>query len=141
VHISQLERGERAPHPTTVELLAQALALHEEPERSAFLRAGRRAWTQRKAQLPVGAETEKESENRKADVVAAVGSCLPAWPLGGFLGAAPQGPLVAWPAELRRLAAALEAVVPEGGAGLLLVLVGEPGIGVDPRVVGEAPNP
>lgn len=48
-------------------------------------------------------------------------------PVGGFLGARPTGPLVARDAELGRALAAVEAVL--GGAGRLVLLAGEPGIG------------
>ncbi len=48
-------------------------------------------------------------------------------PVGRFLGALPQGPLVAREAELAKLLATLDAVA--HGAGRLVLLVGEPGVG------------
>jgi len=48
-------------------------------------------------------------------------------PVGGYLGALPDGPLVAREAELARLLAVLEVVA--GGEGRLVLLAGEPGIG------------
>lgn len=49
------------------------------------------------------------------------------FPVGGFLGALPAGPLVAREAEVALLRSAVEAVA--GGAGRLVLLVGEPGVG------------
>jgi class 3 adenylate cyclase/tetratricopeptide (TPR) repeat protein len=48
-------------------------------------------------------------------------------PLGSFLGALPESPLVARERELGQIVSALEAVV--GGAGRLVTLAGEPGVG------------
>jgi class 3 adenylate cyclase/tetratricopeptide (TPR) repeat protein len=48
-------------------------------------------------------------------------------PIGGFLGALPEGVLVAREEELARLASAVDAVA--GGAGRLVLLAGEPGVG------------
>jgi class 3 adenylate cyclase/tetratricopeptide (TPR) repeat protein len=48
-------------------------------------------------------------------------------PVGGFLGASPEGVLVARKEELSRLTSALAAV--EAGGGRLLLLTGEPGVG------------
>jgi class 3 adenylate cyclase/tetratricopeptide (TPR) repeat protein len=48
-------------------------------------------------------------------------------PVGGFLGALPEGPLVAREMELGRICAALDTVA--AGVGRLLVLAGEPGVG------------
>jgi class 3 adenylate cyclase/tetratricopeptide (TPR) repeat protein/DNA-binding XRE family transcriptional regulator len=50
-----------------------------------------------------------------------------AYPIGNFLGALPDGPIVAREAELSRIEAALGAVME--GAGRLLLLGGEPGVG------------
>jgi len=48
-------------------------------------------------------------------------------PVGGFLGALPDSPLVARDAEMERLLAALDCAVQ--GDGRLVLLAGEPGIG------------
>ena len=48
-------------------------------------------------------------------------------PAGAFLGALPEGQLVSREAELERINSALDAVT--GGAGRLLLLAGEPGVG------------
>jgi class 3 adenylate cyclase/tetratricopeptide (TPR) repeat protein len=52
---------------------------------------------------------------------------LASLPIGNFLGALPDGPLVAREAELRQIESALGAVVE--GAGRMLLLGGEPGVG------------
>jgi class 3 adenylate cyclase/tetratricopeptide (TPR) repeat protein len=62
-----------------------------------------------------------------APSVSALPSLAP-MPLGGFLGALPDGPLIAREAELARLLALLEAVA-GGAGGRLVLLAGEPGIG------------
>ncbi len=49
------------------------------------------------------------------------------WPLGGFLGALPDSPLVARADELQQLLRALDAV--DAGSGRLVLLAGEPGVG------------
>jgi class 3 adenylate cyclase/tetratricopeptide (TPR) repeat protein len=51
----------------------------------------------------------------------------PELPIGGFLGALPDGELIAREAELGRLLGALDTVM--GGTGRLLMLAGEPGVG------------
>jgi class 3 adenylate cyclase/tetratricopeptide (TPR) repeat protein len=51
----------------------------------------------------------------------------PQMPIGGFLGALPTGLLIARDAELDKVLKAVDAVT--GGAGRLIVLAGEPGIG------------
>src|SRR5262249_17267160 len=48
-------------------------------------------------------------------------------PIGGFLGALPDGPLVARARETARIAAALDTVT--AGTGQLILLAGEPGAG------------
>jgi predicted ATPase/DNA-binding XRE family transcriptional regulator len=100
--IAALEHGRRRwPHADTLTLLVEALELAPEQHRQ----------LQRAAHRPP---------------LAADQGVLPL-PVGTFLGAAPEGPLVARVAEVTRLTAALEAV--QGGAGRCLVLAGEPGIG------------
>jgi transcriptional regulator with XRE-family HTH domain len=96
--ISNLERGvRRLPQRSTVILLADALGLSA-TERAAFEAAAR-----------------------------ALGGQPPAWPRGSYLGAAPDGALVAREAEYERIEGALAAVL--AGEGRLLLLTGEPGVG------------
>jgi tetratricopeptide (TPR) repeat protein/DNA-binding XRE family transcriptional regulator len=100
--IRALELGERgAPHKDTVRLLASALGLTPH-QRVAF---------------------------EQAASVAASGPAQggPAPPVGGFLGAVPVGSLIARQDEVSRLVGVLDEVT--GGAGRLIMLVGEPGVG------------
>jgi transcriptional regulator with XRE-family HTH domain/tetratricopeptide (TPR) repeat protein len=108
VYISMLERGTRQPQRTTVDLLADALALT----------ADERAALEVAAQLPTPSGEPAPSE-RDATPLAV--------PLGGFLGATPTGPLVGRAVELRHLHTALDAVA--SGQGRLLLLAGEAGVG------------
>jgi len=124
-HISMLERGERLPTPTTVDLLAQALDL-EPHERTALHDALRRA-RETAIEQDWSAQAFSASPPGALSPVARGDSSPPAWPVGGFLGAAPEAPLVAREEELVRVDATLAAV--EGGAGRLVVLAGEAGIG------------
>src|SRR5947209_15375260 len=48
-------------------------------------------------------------------------------PIGGFLGSLPSGALVARETELARVLASVDVVA--GGAGRLILLAGEPGVG------------
>ena len=48
-------------------------------------------------------------------------------PIGGFLGALPEGPIVARDDEFDQILAAIQSV--EGGSGRLVTLAGEPGVG------------
>jgi len=112
--VSDLERGRRQrPYRDTVRLLAEALTL-EPGERAAFLAAAR---------PPRDAASTPFLTPKEGDATAS-GSALP---VGGFLGAAPAGPLVARASEWARLDALMAAVA--GGSGRLALLVGEPGIG------------
>jgi class 3 adenylate cyclase/tetratricopeptide (TPR) repeat protein/DNA-binding XRE family transcriptional regulator len=70
---------------------------------------------------PVPALRVLRADERPAEVVEA------SWPKGNYLGAEPDGPLVARAAELGQLTAALEEVA--GGEARLVLLAGEPGIG------------
>jgi tetratricopeptide (TPR) repeat protein/transcriptional regulator with XRE-family HTH domain len=106
-YISALEHGERVPPLPTAEHLARALTL-EQPEHDTFLRAAALALRTRRHAL--------EADEGKL-----------ALPSGGFLGATPEGPLVARTPEIRLLDAALTDVVT--GTGRVIMLAGEPGIG------------
>jgi tetratricopeptide (TPR) repeat protein/transcriptional regulator with XRE-family HTH domain len=111
VFISMLEREVRRPLRSTVALLAAALEISAE-ERNALEMA---------AHLPSRQQVVIDAGSRFTR------SRLPRLPIGGFLGAEPDGTLVARDSELDRLRAALGAVV--GGAGRLVFLAGEAGIG------------
>lgn len=104
VYLSMLERGARAPLPATAALLADALTLSPN-EAAALAAAAARAHTDAAARTP-----------RDASL-----------PVGGFLGALPEGPLISREAELERLGAALADV--GRGTGRLLLLSGEAGVG------------
>jgi transcriptional regulator with XRE-family HTH domain/tetratricopeptide (TPR) repeat protein len=110
VYISMLERGTRQPLRSTVALLADALGLTAED----------RGTLEAAALLPLIPAAMSRSASHTA-----VGPCLP---IGGFLGALPEGPLVAREAELARLHVLLDAVA-SGSQGRVVLLVGEPGIG------------
>jgi predicted ATPase len=109
VYISTLERGARAPHPTTVALLADALGLS--PSELAALQTA--------AQPPNAPLAFMRRARADADT--------PQRSVGAFLGALPTGPLVGRERELDLIESALEAV--SRGQGRLLLLVGEPGVG------------
>ncbi len=100
--IRALELGERGtPHKGTVRLLAEALGLSPDQ------------WV---------------SFDRAAAVTvidAARGG--PTLPIGGFLGAVPAGPIIARQHEVSHLLSLLDEVT--GGAGRLVMLAGEPGVG------------
>lgn len=106
-YISMLERGERAPTVATSELLAAALGL-EAAIRAALLEAAKRA---------------RGQHGRPADAPPAD----PPLVIGGFLGAAPEGALIARAQELATLAAALDSAL--RGEGRVVMLAGEPGVG------------
>jgi tetratricopeptide (TPR) repeat protein/transcriptional regulator with XRE-family HTH domain len=100
--IRALELGERGtPHKDTVRLLAEALDLSPDQ------------WV----------------SFERAAAVTATDAALsgPPLPIGGFLGAVPVGPIIARQNEVRRLLAVLDEVT--GGAGRLVMLAGEPGVG------------
>jgi transcriptional regulator with XRE-family HTH domain/tetratricopeptide (TPR) repeat protein len=98
--VSNLERGiNRAPYPSTVRLLADALGLSD-ASRGRLLAAARAG--------------------------AGAGS-PPSRPAGGYLGAVPPARLIARDAESARIAAAIAAAA--AGAGRIVLLAGEAGIG------------
>jgi transcriptional regulator with XRE-family HTH domain/tetratricopeptide (TPR) repeat protein len=98
--VSNLERGiNTSPYPSTVRVLADALALPEE-SRAELLKASRRT------EAPDGTASR---------------------PTGGFLGSLPAGQLVARDGERAAIADALSAVA--DGEGRVVLLAGEPGIG------------
>jgi tetratricopeptide (TPR) repeat protein/transcriptional regulator with XRE-family HTH domain len=112
--IADLERGaRRAPRRDTVALLAEALALGP-ADRAIFQAAARQSAPHGLSPLADGVSTPS-------------GVVEQPLPIGGFLGALPDSPLVARAAELDRLGAVVEAVA--AGAGRLVLLAGEPGIG------------
>jgi tetratricopeptide (TPR) repeat protein/transcriptional regulator with XRE-family HTH domain len=100
--ISNLERGiNKAPYPSTVRRLADALGLSGEV----------RTKLAASARSPV----EQPSRGQRTAIK------------GGFLGAMPTARLVARGKELGKIVDAAE--VTEGGSGRLVLLAGEPGIG------------
>lgn len=100
--IRALELGERGtPHKDTVRLLAEALKLSPD-QCDSFERAA--------------AVTVTDAALRE-----------PTLPIGGFLGAAPVGPIIARQHEVSHLLSVLDEVT--GGAGRLVMLAGEPGVG------------
>jgi serine/threonine-protein kinase len=104
--ISDLERGlKHRPRKDTIQLLSTALQLQPE-ERAGFESAARR----------LGQESAEISPPAQVQL-----------PIGNYLGALPHGPLVAREEELARLQFALDTV--EAGAGQLVLLAGESGIG------------
>jgi tetratricopeptide (TPR) repeat protein/transcriptional regulator with XRE-family HTH domain len=112
--IADLERGvRRAPRRDTVALLAEALALGP-ADRAVFQAAARH-----------GAPHDPTPLSDAASPPSGVAE--QSLPVGGFLGALPDGPLVAREAECERLRAVVDAVT--AGAGRLVLLAGEPGIG------------
>jgi eukaryotic-like serine/threonine-protein kinase len=110
IFISLLECGQRRPVPNTVELLAAALELAGD-ERALLLEAARTYQPGSSAPTP-------------GEVGLIEGAQLP---VGGFLGARPDGPLVAREAELAAALASLDALA--SGAGRCVLLAGEAGIG------------
>lgn len=102
--ISDLERGAKIrPQRGTMQLLAEGLGLTD-AERT-------------------GLEAAVPSRHR-APTVAIRSLDLP---VGGFLGAVPDGPLVARTDEIERIRGVVKTVT--GGAGRVLLLAGEPGVG------------
>ena len=114
-YISMLECGQRAPAANTAEILVAALELPD-ADRAALLATIERTIEQRHdAALARRHRVRPRGPSARAQAV------------GGFLGAAPEGPLVARTAELEALEMALESA--QDGAGRLVMLTGEPGIG------------
>src|SRR5579883_1944616 len=108
--VSKLERGERLrPHPHTIRLLAAALGL-EGAAHDAFTLAARGG-----------------KENLSGTRPVARGEAASAAPVGAFLGAAPDGPLIGRHEELGEVLRVVEE--PRGGIGRLVLLAGEPGVG------------
>lgn len=103
--INDLERGaRRTPRRDTVVLLASALGLAGD-DHTAFLAACAKRAAAPRARAPAH---------------------IPL-PIGAFLGALPEGPLVDRETEIERCSAALDATV--SGTGRLVLISGEPGIG------------
>jgi transcriptional regulator with XRE-family HTH domain len=107
VYISMLERGARHPQRTTLALLTDALDLSP---------TERAAW---EGAAELGATATPDRHRGRGGT-----SSLP---IGAFLGALPNGPLVGRDAERETIGGALEAVASEQGR--FLILVGEPGVG------------
>ena len=113
--ISDLERGvKRTPRRDTVQLLLDALHLSGEA-RAAFVASARE---------PAARPSSKPADDR---AIAGGAVSMQALPLGGFLGAVAERPLVGRAAETAAILAAVD--VTREGAGRLLVLAGEPGVG------------
>jgi tetratricopeptide (TPR) repeat protein/transcriptional regulator with XRE-family HTH domain len=110
VYISMLERGARQPQAATVVRLAEVLELAP-TEREAFCAVGRHA-------PPPDAETAPARGRAEDDAPP---------PVGHYLGAQPEGPLVGRETEWGELVSALDAA--GGRQGRLVLLAGEPGIG------------
>ena len=103
--ISDLERGvNRAAHRATLQQLADALDLS-----------------------PADRLALEDSVTRRRGPSAATTPTRTSLPTGRFLGALPEGTLIAREEELGRLLSAIDAV--EGGSGRLVLLAGEPGVG------------
>ena len=130
--ISDLERGlKHRPRKDTVQLLADALHLSDD-ERNSF-------------QLAARALNPSHSRTERLEFPASAPSLLPAGhdamhlpdreetetnqtlPIGGFLGALPDGPLVARIDEMIAMLGTVEAV--ERRQGRLMLVAGEAGIG------------
>jgi tetratricopeptide (TPR) repeat protein/transcriptional regulator with XRE-family HTH domain len=108
--ISALEQGERQhPYSHTVRQLAEALGLERE-ERAAFERAARRA------EQPHPGLSERSDTRLSRSM-----------PVGSFLGARPESVMVAREGELARIRRLMAEVA--AGAGRVLLVAGEPGIG------------
>jgi tetratricopeptide (TPR) repeat protein/transcriptional regulator with XRE-family HTH domain len=103
--ISDLERGLRQPRRDTLQLLLDTLQLGADEQ----------------ARLVAAASTAPSA----SEGAGSRGSLLQTE--GSFLGALPPGPLVSRQHEVRRVLAAVDAVV--GGNGRLVMLTGESGIG------------
>jgi tetratricopeptide (TPR) repeat protein/transcriptional regulator with XRE-family HTH domain len=108
VFISMLEREKRRPVRATVAQLAAALEIP----------AARRAALEAAAHL---------SSTKRAAIVVDNHLIRPRLVSGGFLGAKPEGALVARDVELERLRAIMASVT--DGVGHLALLAGEPGVG------------
>jgi tetratricopeptide (TPR) repeat protein/transcriptional regulator with XRE-family HTH domain len=117
--ISDLERGvKRTPRRDTVQLLVEALGLSGET-RKAFVTAAREP-AARRTSRPAGRSQEAVEGATPHPRVSAL-------PIGGFLGAIPEGQLIGREAELYAIQKGIEAVIE--GSGRLLVISGEPGMG------------
>jgi len=116
--VSDLERGVKRPRRDTVTLLAEALTLAGEA-RAVFDLAARQP-------IPVSDPNRAARPESETHDVPRVDSPS-ALPVGGYLGAVPLHPLVARDEELTRLSRGLGAA--SAGAGQLLLLAGEPGVG------------
>jgi transcriptional regulator with XRE-family HTH domain len=117
--ISDLERGvKRTPRRDTVQLLVEALGLSGEA-RTAFVTAAREL-AARRASRPAGRSQEAVGDAPRYPHVSAP-------PIGGFLGAVPEGRLIGREAELSAIQKGIEAVMESSGR--LLMVAGEPGVG------------
>ena len=116
----------RAPHRTTLELLAEALNLAED-ESIAFSAAARRHTSESSSDNAEAAEHDNIADQESTDAYTNAEDDLEVEPVGGFLGATPELPLVARDEEMQAIVAALEAV--PHGSGRMIFLAGEPGVG------------
>ncbi|HET9979335.1 MAG TPA: AAA family ATPase [Ktedonobacterales bacterium] len=120
--ISDLERGvKRAPRRDTIQLLVEALQLSGE-ERAAFVASAREP-----AARPAARPTGKMPEAASGVPSVAFSPSHAEPPVGGFLGAIPEGTLVGREAEYAAVLAAMDSV--GAGSGRLVLLAGEPGVG------------
>jgi len=130
--LSDLERGvNRAPRRDTVLALSDALSLTP-ADRGALQAAARRRTplsvdATDATDAPLLSSTSDAAQRQAAQQGERGELGERALPVGGFLGALPDGPIVAREAEVARLRAMVDAVA--GGAGRFVLLVGEPGIG------------
>ena len=120
--ISDLERGvKRTPRRNTLRLLVEALQLTDE-DRDSFITAAREPATR-----PPSRRAWPPESNAASMPGAAAHPLQSAAPVGGFLGAVPDGSLVGREAEFATILALLDSVA--AGSGRLVVIAGEPGIG------------
>lgn len=117
--ISDLERGvKRTPRRDTVQLLVEALGLSGEPKR-VFVTAAREP----------AARRSPKAASRPQDTAEGAPTYPPrsVQPIGGFLGAVPESPLIGREAEFSAILESAEAAMQ--GSGRLLAVAGEPGVG------------
>ncbi|HEX5547944.1 MAG TPA: tetratricopeptide repeat protein [Ktedonobacterales bacterium] len=131
--ISDLERGvKRVPRRDTLQLLVEALDLSGDA-RTAFIATARAPAARPAHQQHAAGAGHTEADHAPRIQTARTaraglsGSALPVLPVGGFLGATPHGSLVGRETELAALLTDAEAAM--RGAGRLMMVAGEPGIG------------
>lgn len=133
--ISDLERGvKRVPRRDTVQLLVEALQLSGEV-RAAFVHAAREP-AARPHPVPRAENISATSTDNTSTGLTVAQPSAPqrgistpqaALPIGGFLGARPEHALIGRQGDVATALADVEAVM--SGAGRLMVIAGEPGVG------------